>query len=289
MTSQKVAAPSRYWTARLVTGVTEPPRRTLRTVGQVAMFVGQTFWLLPVTVRNYRREISRQINSLAWGRGSIIVDGGVVSVLLLLGLALGASLAIEALAILDQIGFGALSGLISGVACVREIAPLVAGIALCAQTGCRMTAEIGAMRIGEEIEAVDAMGLRPIPFVVGTRVIGALVCVLPGYMLTLIGIFFVMNTMVVVFNDEHGGTFNHYFIQFLTPTDLLYSVFKVAVFCVVVTLIHCYYGYFASGGPVGVGQASGRAVRGSFVMLMVMDLSMTIMLWGLQPVFRFTG
>jgi phospholipid/cholesterol/gamma-HCH transport system permease protein len=66
-------------------------------------------------------------------------------------------------------------------------------------------------------------------------------------------------------------------------------VIKVAVFCAVVTLIHCYYGYFASGGPVGVGQASGRAVRASLVMIMVMDLTMTIMLWGLQPVFVFKG
>jgi phospholipid/cholesterol/gamma-HCH transport system permease protein len=287
--TEGVAAPSQYWTTRLATSATATPLRALRVLGEAALFVGQTFWLLPVTVRNYRRETYRQINSLAWGRGSIIVDGGVISVLLLLGVALGASLAIEALAILDQIGFGALSGLISGVACVREIAPLVAGIALCAQTGCRMTAEIGAMRIGDEIDAVESMGLRPIPFVVGTRLIGALVCVLPGYMLTLIAIFFVMDTMVVTFNDEHGGTFNHYFTQFLTPTDLLYSVLKVAVFCIVVTLIHCYYGYFASGGPVGVGQASGRAVRASMVMLMVMDLSMTVVLWGLKPVFEFTG
>lgn len=287
--STKVAAPTPYWTTRLVTGVSAPPLRVLRLIGRAALFVGQTFWLLPVTVRKYQRETFRQINSLAWGRGSIIVDGGVVSVLLLLGIALGGSLAIEALAILDQIGFGALSGLISGVACVREIAPLVAGIALCAQTGCRMTAEIGAMRIGEEVDALEAMGLRPIPFVVGTRLIGAIVCVLPGYMLTLIAIFFVMDTVVVKFNNEHGGTFNHYFIQFLTPTDLVYSVLKVGVFCLVVTLIHCYYGYFASGGPVGVGQASGQAVRASMVMLMVMDLAMTVMLWGLQPVFEFKG
>jgi phospholipid/cholesterol/gamma-HCH transport system permease protein len=283
------ATPSSYWTVRVAKTVTAQPLKLFGAIGQVTLFVGQTLWLLPLTARKYTRETLHQVNSLAWGRGSLIVDGGVVSVLLLLGVALGGSLAIEALSILNQIGFGALSGLISGVGCVREIAPLVGGIAFAAQTGCRMTAEIGAMRIGEEIDALESIGVRPIPFVVGTRLLGVMACVIPGYMLTLVATFFVMNTVVVVFFDQHGGTFNHYFVQFLTPTDLLYSVIKVVVFCAVVTLIHCYYGYFASGGPEGVGRASGRAVRASMVMLMVMDFTLTVMLWGLQPVFVFKG
>ena len=83
----------------------------------------------------------------------------MVSVLLLLGIAVGASLAIESFAALNIIGFGALSGIVSGVGAVRVIGPLVGGIAFAAQTGCRMTAEIGAMRIADEIDAVEAMGL----------------------------------------------------------------------------------------------------------------------------------
>ena len=229
------------------------------------------------------------MNNLAWGRGSIIVDGGVVSVLLLLGIAVGASLAVEVLATFNQIGFGALSGLISGVGAVREIGPLVGGIAFAAQTGCRMTAEIGAMRIGEEIDALEALALRPIAFVVGTRLIGGMACVIPGYLLTLMTTFVAMDLVVVRFNNQPAGTFKHYFVEFLTPRDLAYSVIKVAVFCAVVTLIHCYYGYFASGGPVGVGRASGRAVRASLVMIMIMDLALTVALWGLQPVFVFKG
>jgi len=287
--TDEATVPSPYWTTRLVSKASATPLRGFRTIGQVALFAGQTLWLLPLTARKYSRETLRQINSLAWGRGSIVVDGGVISVLLLLGIALGASLAIEALSILNQIGFGALSGLISGVGCVREIGPLVGGIAFAAQTGCRMTAEIGAMRIGEEIDAIESMGVRPIPFVVGTRLIGAMACVIPGYALTLIATFVVMDTVIVKFYNQHAGTFNHYFVEFLTPRDLAYSVIKVAVFCAAVTLIHCYYGYFAAGGPEGVGAASGRAVRASMVMLMVMDFTLTVLLWGIQPVFVFKG
>jgi phospholipid/cholesterol/gamma-HCH transport system permease protein len=230
-----------------------------------------------------------QVNSLAWGRGSLIVDGGVVSVLLLLGIAVGASSAIEAFSVLNIIGFGALSGIVAGVGAVRVVGPLLGGIAFTAQTGCRMTAEIGSMRISDEIDAIETMGLRPIPFVVGTRLVGGLVCLVPGYLVTLVATFFVMDVVIRVFHSQPGGTYNHYFVEFLTPRDLAYSVIKVAVYCVAVTLIHCYYGYFAAGGPVGVGQASGRAVRASLVAIMILDFITTVALWGFQPVFVFKG
>ncbi|QZA12585.1 ABC transporter permease [Mycolicibacterium holsaticum DSM 44478 = JCM 12374] len=281
-----MAAPSVLWHNRVFT--TRAMTKPLRVVGQWALFIGQTFFYLPLTVRRYTRQTLAATINLGWGRGSLIVDGGTISVLLILGMAVGASLAIEALATLNIIGFGPLAGLIGGVGAVRVIGPLVAGIAFAAQAGTRMTAEIGAMRISDEIDAVEVMGLRPIPFVVGTRMIGGLLCVIPGYLLTLVATFFVMDT-VVTLSGEPGGTYDHYFIQFLTPIDLLYSLIKATTYCVAATLIHCYYGYFASGGPVGVGEASGRAVRASLVTIMILDVTTTVLLWGLQPEFVFKG
>ncbi|MGV9799224.1 ABC transporter permease [Mycobacterium sp. NPDC003449] len=263
--------------------------KPLSEVGRWALFIGQTLWYLPLTVRRYLRQTLAATINLAWGRGSLIVDGGTVSVLVILGIAVGASLAIEALATLNIIGFGALSGLIGGIGAVRVIGPLIAGIAFTAQAGTRMTAEIGAMRISEEIDAVEVMGLRPIPFVVGTRLIGGMICVIPGYLLTLATTFLVLETVVTVFHGEPAGTYDHYFVQFLTPTDLVYSLIKAVTYCMAATLIHCYYGYFASGGPVGVGQASGRAVRASLVTIMILDLTTTVLLWGLRPEFVFKG
>ncbi|MGV0643982.1 ABC transporter permease [Mycolicibacterium sp. XJ2546] len=281
-----MATPSVLWQNRVFT--THTVTKPLRVVGQWVLFIGQTFFYLPLTVRRYTRQTLAQTINLGWGRGSLIVDGGTISVLLILGVAVGASMAIEALATLNIIGFGPLAGLIGGVGAVRVIGPLVAGIAFAAQAGTRMTAEIGAMRISDEIDAVEVMGLRPIPFVVGTRMIGGLLCVVPGYLLTLVATFFVMDT-VVTLSGEPGGTYDHYFIQFLTPIDLLYSVIKATTYCVAATLIHCYYGYFASGGPVGVGEASGRAVRASLVTIMILDVTTTVLLWGLQPEFVFKG
>lgn len=289
MGASRAAEPSRYLTTRLVSISMHLFSSAFHTVGQWTLFIALVFWTLPVTVRRYRRETLRAMNSLAWGRGSIIVDGGVVSVLVILGLALGASLAIEAYSILSIIGFGALSGIVAGIGSVREIAPLVAGIAFTAQPGARMTAEIGAMRINEEVDALEVMGLRPIPFVVGTRLIGGMLAVIPGYALTLISSFWVMDTVIRVFHHVPGGTYSHYLVEFTTPTDLLYSTIKATIYCIAATLIHCYYGYFVTGGPVGVGLASGRAVRASLVTIMVLDFIMTVALWGLRPNFVFKG
>ncbi|WP_454786491.1 MlaE family ABC transporter permease [Mycobacterium antarcticum] len=257
--------------------------------GQWTLFIGQVFFYLPLTIRKYSRQTLAATINMAWGRGSLIVDGGTISVLLLLGIATGASLGIEALATLNILGFGSLAGIIGGIGAVRILGPIVAGIAFMSQAGTRMTAEIGAMRISEEIDAVEAIGLRPIPFVVGTRLIGALTCVIPGYLLTIMGVFYTIETVVVLFSGEHGGTYTHYFVQFMNPIDLLYSTIKLSIYCIAVTLIHCYYGYFASGGPVGVGMASGRAVRASLVTIVVLDFTTTVLLWGLRPEFIFKG
>lgn len=283
----RTAVPSAPLVARLISA--RPFQEMLMSVGRWVSFIAETIWYLPLTIRKYPGQTLRAMNSLAWGRGSVIVDGGTVSVLLILGLTVGATIAIEAFAVLNLIGFGALSGIIGGVGTVREIGPLVAGIAYTAQAGCRMTAEIGAMRISEEIDAVDALGLRPIPFVVCTRLIGGLAVVIPGYLLTLVSSFFVLSTVITVFHSQPAGTYNHYLTMFLTPTDLLYSVIKAGIFCIAVTLIHCYYGYFTTGGPVGVGRASGRAVRASLVTIMVLDFVSTVMLWGIRPEFVFKG
>lgn len=263
--------------------------KLFRPTGQWVVFVFQTLASVPTTLHRYRRQTMLTMNGMAWGRGSVIVDGGIVSVLMILGIAVGASVAIESFATLNLIGFGALSGIVGGLANVREMAPLVVGIGFATQVGCRMTAEIGSMRIAEEIDAVEAMALRPIPFVVGTRFVGGLLCVIPGYLLTLVLSFGVSSTVIKTFHDQPAGTYDHYFIQSLSATDIAFSTVKAVIFCGVVTIIHCYYGYFASGGPSGVGLASGRAVRASLVAIVSMDFVLTVLMWGLQPTFVFKG
>ncbi|MFC6130145.1 ABC transporter permease [Mycolicibacterium llatzerense] len=258
-------------------------------LGQFTIFVAMTIWLLPITVRHYPKQTMKILNNMAWGRGSLIVDSGVVSTMLILGFGIGAMVSVEAFAALDMLGFGALTGVIGGLANVREMAPIAAGIAFAAQAGCRMTAELGAMRVSEEIDAVESIGIRSIPFVVGTRLLGGMLCVPPAYLATLLLSFVVSRTLVTVVHTQSAGTYNHYFEQFLDVPGIGFSVLKAVVFCMAVTLIHCYYGYFASGGPAGVGVASGRAIRASLVMIVVLDLALSVVIWGLFPSYVFRG
>ncbi|NMO03741.1 ABC transporter permease [Gordonia sp. TBRC 11910] len=257
--------------------------------GQVVVFVFKTIVLLPTTIRQYRKQTAKTMNDMAWGSGSLIVDGGVVSLMFFLGVAVGAVVAIEAFMAFDLLGFGALTGIVGSFGNIRVIAPIITGIGFAAQAGCRMTAEIGAMRISEEIDATESMGLRAIPFVVGTRLVGGMLVVLPSYLMALVVSFFTGGLIIKLFHDQPQGTYDHYFAQFVTLPDLIASVVKALLFCAVVTLIHCYYGYFASGGPAGVGQASGRAIRASLVAIVVLNFLMTVAIWGLNPALPFRG
>jgi len=258
-------------------------------LGQIVVFVWKTITLLPTTVRNYRKQTLKTMNDMAWGNGSIIVDGGVVSLMFFLGIAVGSVVAIMAFMAFDLLGFGSLTGIISSFGNIRVVAPIITGIGFAAQAGCRMTAEIGAMRISEEIDATEVMGLRAIPFVVGTRLIGGMLVVLPSYVMALVVSFITGGIIVKTFHDQPAGTYDHYFAQFVTWQDLLASIGKALLFCAIVTLIHCYYGYFASGGPAGVGAASGRAIRASLVAIVVLNFALTVAIWGLNPPLPFRG
>ncbi|NMD55824.1 MULTISPECIES: MlaE family ABC transporter permease [Tsukamurella] len=265
------------------------PASLIARIGEAVVFVAQSIYLVPVALMKYRGETSRVLKQLAWGRGSVVVDGGVVVMMVILGAASGAAVAIEAYAGLNLIGFGPLTGVIGGLANIREMIPISAGIGFAAQAGCRMTAQIGSMRIAEEIDAVEALGIRSIPYVVSTRLIAGIVVVIPAYLLTLLLAFLTCKLIVVVFHGQALGTYNHYFEQFLSPGDIALSTLKAVVFCAAVTIIHCYYGFFAKGGPEGVGLASGRAVRASLVTVLTLDFILTIMFWGITPTIIFKG
>ncbi|MGP3707469.1 MlaE family ABC transporter permease [Gordonia paraffinivorans] len=287
MTTESITATTGL--ARLGRALNDRITTALATFGQIVVFVGKTFALLPTTIRHYRKQTLKTMNDMAWGSGSIIVDGGVVSLMFFLGIAVGSVVAIMAFMAFDLLGFGALTGIINSFGNIRVVAPIITGIGFAAQAGCRMTAEIGAMRISEEIDATEVMGLRAIPFVVGTRLVGGMLVVLPSYLMALVVSFITGGLIVKLFHDQPEGTYDHYFAQFLTIPDLIASVAKALIFCAVITIIHCYYGYFASGGPAGVGAASGRAIRASLVAIVVLNFLMTVAIWGLNPVLPFRG
>ncbi|MEV6558728.1 ABC transporter permease [Nocardia sp. NPDC051756] len=261
----------------------------IETTGFMLGFVFQALWAIPLTLRRYRAQTMRTITDMTWGRGSVLVGGGTVPMLVVLGIAMGAGVGIQSFAALDLLGLGPVTGVVSAFANTRELAPIAAAVGFAAQAGCRMTAEIGSMRISEEIDALESLGLRSIPFVVTTRVIAGAVAIVPTFLIALVLSYVACSTVVVLLHGQSGGVYDHYFFQFTSGYDVLAAVVKILVFGVAVILIHCYYGFFASGGPEGVGIASGRAVRASFVAIVGLDMVLSVLLWGVNSAIEFPG
>ncbi|WP_122816286.1 MlaE family ABC transporter permease [Nocardioides pantholopis] len=269
--------------------VYERPLKSLDALGaQLAFYVRALAWT-PRTVRRYKAEILRILAEVTLGSGALAVIGGTVGVILAMCFFTGTEVGLQGYAALNQIGTAAFSGFLSAYFNTREIAPLVAAIALAATVGCGFTAQLGAMRISEEVDALEVMAIPSLPFLVTTRIIGGLIAIIPLYVVGLLSSYFATRLTLTTFFGQSTGTYDHYFNQFLPPEDVLWSFGKVMVFAVVVILIHCYHGYTASGGPAGVGIAVGRAVRTSIVAINVIDLMLSMAIWGTTTTVRLAG
>jgi phospholipid/cholesterol/gamma-HCH transport system permease protein len=237
----------------------------------------------------YRREILALMTDVTIGPGALVVGGGMFFVGASIAFFTGTEVGLEGFQGLSQIGAEAFTGIISSLANTREITPLVAGVALAAQVGAGFTAQLGAMRVSEEIDALEVMGVDSFVYLVTTRVWAALVTMVPLYLAMLFASFIATEAISTKFFFLSTGTYTHYFRLFLPPIDLLFSFIKAMVFAVVVTLVHCYYGFYASGGPAGVGVAAGRAIRLSIIAVVVLNLLMSFLMFGSGTTARIVG
>lgn len=265
------------------------PAAILEQFGHQLRFYGRSVAWTPRALRNYRREVLNILSDVAFGRGGLAIVGGTVGVMVALSFAVGAEVGLQSHASLDQIGATNFSAFLSAYFNTREAAPLIAGIALAATIGCGFTAQLGAMRINEEVDALEVMGLPSIPFLVTTRMIAAVLAVIPLYAIGLFSSYLATRTVTTGYFGQSTGTYDHYFLQYLAPVDVLWSFAKVIVFAIAIILIHCYYGYFATGGPAGVGVAVGRAIRTSIVALTMSDFFISFAVWGSTTTVRITG
>ncbi|MCT9930488.1 ABC transporter permease [Planotetraspora sp. A-T 1434] len=237
----------------------------------------------------FPKVVLRQISDVVVGVGATIVGGGMVLVVFTMAFFVGATVGLQGYQGLQAIGAESFMGLVSSFANVREITPIIAATALAAQVGSAYTAELGAMRISEEIDALEVMGIDAFTYLVCTRVVAALAALIPIYLIALFASFFATRFMCVeVFGMAPGG-YDYYFHLYLPVIDIVYSVTKVAVFAFAVVVIHCYHGFHATGGPVGVGLAAGRAIRQSIITIVVLNLLLSTLFWGNGGSVRLTG
>ncbi|MYR06814.1 ABC transporter permease [Gordonia sp. SID5947] len=258
-------------------------------IGHLAAFLARALISIPIALRHYRKECLRILSDVTWGNGSIVVGGGTAGVIIVLGGAAGAIVGIEGYNALHLLGMEPATGMVASTATTRELAPIMASLAFAAQAGCRFTAQLGAMRISEEIDALEALAIRPIPYLVSTRLLASIVAVIPLYLVCLAVNYVSVQLVVGLSGGLSGGTYQHYFELVLNPTDIMYSLIKAVIFVIITTTIQCYYGFYAHGGPQGVGTASGRAMRASISVMIVANLLLTVAFWGVGSGARLSG
>ena len=278
-----------YPRAFRVFGSWRRPVGTLTAIGDHTAFYGKALAGIPFAVRRYGREIIRLVAEISMGAGTLAMIGGTVVIVGFLTLAAGGTLAVQGYSSLGNIGIEALTALLSAFINVRIAAPVVAGIGLAATFGAGVTAQLGAMRISEEIDALEAMAIRPISYLVSTRIVAGMLAITPLYSIAVILSFLASQFTTVVLFGQSGGLYTHYFNTFLNPLDLVWSFLQAILMAFAVLLIHTYYGYYASGGPEGVGVATGNAVRTSLIVVISVTLLVSLSIYGSNGNFNLSG
>jgi len=267
----------------------DKPVATLGRIGDHTLFYGKAIAGVPFAMRHYRREIIRLIAEISMGAGTLAMIGGTLVIVGFLTLAAGGTLAVQGYSSLGNIGIEALTGFLAAFINVRIAAPIVAGIGLAATFGAGVTAQLGAMRINEEIDALESMAIRPVSYLVSTRIVAGMMAITPLYSIAVVLSFFASQFATVVLFGQSSGLYNHYFTTFLNPIDLLWSFLQAVLMAIAILLIHTYYGYFASGGPAGVGVATGNAVRTSLIVVVSVTLLVSLSIYGANGNFNLSG
>jgi phospholipid/cholesterol/gamma-HCH transport system permease protein len=258
-------------------------------LGHLLVFFFRALAGVPIALRQYTVEFLRLLSNITWGNGSIVVGGGTFGVAVVLGMTVGALVGIEGYNFLDLLGLGPATGFVSSLVNTRELAPLMASLAFAMQGGCRFTAQLGSMRIAEEIDALESIAIRPIPYLVTTRLLASVVAIIPLYAACLAIGYLTTQVVVGISSGGSTGSYLHYFSLMLAGKDIIYSLFKAVIFVWVASTIQCYYGYYATGGPEGVGVAAGHGMRASITVVIIINMLLTMALWGVDAGARFGG
>jgi len=287
----KVAKPSTSIPA-LLRPFTQLPGKLASPVmqlGHILIFGGRAFAGIPVVLKSYRQEYVRLLSDVAWGNGSLVVGGGTAGVALVLGVVVGVMVGIEGYNFLQLLGLGPAVGIISSLVNTRELAPIACSLAFATQSGCRFTAQLGAMRISEEIDATEVMAIQPIPYMVTTRLMASVTAIIPLYIVCLGVSYLSTQFIVTLVSGGSMGGYLHYFGLMLSGKEMFYSVIKVVIFVAICAVLQCYYGFYASGGPEGVGVAAGHAMRAAITVVVIVNMLLTMAMFSLDSGARFGG
>ena len=252
------------------------PTDWLANFGEIAKFCGRVLGqVFGLRVFRFFGEALRQAGILVLS--STLVIWGLVFII-------GLQCGIEGAYCNRSVGAPAYAGVFSAWCDLRELVPYAFGYMMAAKVGTGIVAELGSMRISDEIDALEVMGISSMTFLCATRLLAAWM-VLPFMYLAGIGAGFFASYLAVVeqIGEVSSGGFFLIFWMFQNPPDLLYSVIKAMAMATVIVLVGCYYGYNASGGPVGVGTATAKSMVLNIVLVHLIGMLGTQIFWGANP------
>ncbi|AHC25587.1 MULTISPECIES: ABC transporter permease [Mycobacteriaceae] len=258
-------------------------------IGAQTRFYFLTLARIPDAVINYRPELLRLIAQMGLGSGALASIGGTVVIVGFMTMTTGAVVAAQGYTQFQSVGVEAFTGFASAFFIPRLIVPGTAQVTLTATVGAGATAQMGAMRINEEVDALEVIGIRTVTYLAATRVLAGTIVVIPLYAVALMMGFVAARYGTTLIYGQASGVYDHYFNTFLNTTDLVVSFLQTIVMIVVVMLVCTYYGYTATGGPAGVGEAVGRAVRASMVVGAVVLVAVTLAVYGQSGNFHLAG
>jgi phospholipid/cholesterol/gamma-HCH transport system permease protein len=252
------------------------PKEWIASFGEIAKFCGRVLGhVFGLRVFRFFGEALRQSGILILS--STLVIWGLVFII-------GLQCGIEGAYFNRSVGAPAYAGVFSAWCDLRELVPYAFGYMMAAKVGTGIVAELGSMRISDEIDALEVMGINSITFLCATRLLAAWM-VLPFMYIAAVGAGFFASYLAVVqqIGEVSSGGFFLIFWMFQNPPDLLYSVIKGMAMATVIVLVGCYYGYNASGGPVGVGTATAKSMVMNIVLVHLIGMLGTQLFWGANP------
>jgi phospholipid/cholesterol/gamma-HCH transport system permease protein len=252
------------------------PRDWLASFGEILRFCGTVLKeVFGLRVFRYFGEGLRQAGVLILS--STLVIWGLTFII-------GLQCGIEAAYFNRSTGAPAYAGVFAAWCDLRELIPYAFGYMMAAKVGTGIVAELGSMRISDEIDALEVMGISSMTFLCATRLLASWM-VLPFVYLAGIGAGFLASYLAVVqqIGEVSSGGYSLIFWMFQNPPDLLYSVIKGMAMATVIVLVGCYYGYTASGGPVGVGTATAKSMVLNIVLVHIIGMLGTQIFWGANP------
>src|SRR5688572_25294566 len=252
------------------------PRNLVSSLGGIVAFCGQAFGdVLNGRVLAFFGEVMRQAGILILG--SALVIWGMVFIL-------GLQCGIEGAYFTRSTGAPGFAGVFTAWCDLREMVPYMFGYIMAAKVGTGVVAELGAMRINEDIDALEVMGVRPMTFLAATRLLATWI-VMPFIYVTAVGVAFFASYLAVVvqIGEVSSGGYYLIFWMFQNPPDLLFSVIKGMAMATAIVLIGLYFGYHASGGPVGVGTATAKSMVVNIVLVHLIGMLGTQIFWGANP------